>query len=424
MATIKEIFSKRKVFNEANERFSLPKGDSLYTNYYLDTWNVIPFYGKVNTRGIPIMPKNSLIRHCTYGSDKKQVTALQPLFYYFSTLREQYLDYYSLGAMNKNSKFYKKDIPPMNGYINNHIEYAAKLDLLYSDFVQFLIRINKFNSIRDEKDFINYFLGYIKDSNRYFTRAGFVESYDFSPLNTGLSIDLYEGSTSNEELRLEYFNDVNHDAFLELCVRNNFKIDKNVPWRIHLDIRTKTDLGKNVPEQLTFSNKNPETQIKIEYFISEFEDDLELFFETYYDKAAPCDSGSYEFFIEFIQTIVSFYFSFVSSYPTYKNFSVLDCGKASVSIVNRAYDLQDFSHKKYFQLYLDFRNIELSKVVEEDVLNNISNISKNIFDKEIEYSKDEKKAIIKAIKYYSENVGTLAYRSPSLYQIDKKEKMS
>jgi len=415
MATIKETFEKRKKYDEANTLFEPPTLPSLYTNYFLDSWNISPFYGKVDTLGIPVIPKTSLVRYCSYGNDKIKVLGLQPVTDFFFSLREQYLEYYAIGAFNKNSSYLKKDIPPVKGFINSSLEFPEIIQSLYSDFVQYMISKNKFNSIKNYEDFILELLSYIKIRDLYFTRAGYVESTDYSLLHTGLALEIYNQTSSNDDERLAFFQDINYDSFLELCIRNNLKIDREIPWRVYLDIRTKPLNEKPSLEQKDFKTG-------IQNYIPQFSNNLQLFFDTYYDRVVPYDDNSYAFFEEFTQIVISFYFSFVENYPVYTEYLVSPCGKADVRKTNRS-TLPKIDYEKYFDLYLSFRNVELRKVVEENTLKINTEISKEIYASEISKGSSTKKAVISAYKYYNDNVGTLAYRNPSLYELDEQSKM-
>lgn len=419
MGSIKDTFKKRKEYDSSNPNFNLPEDNSLYTKYYLDTWNISPFYGKVDTLGIPVVPKPAFLRFCTFGNDPEQFLVLQPVLDFFFPLRQEYEKFYNLNAFNKNSKFYKNKLTPKRALIDSNQEYYDLLQTIYRNFIDYLLGINKFNSIKNYDDFIDELLVYIKTENKYLTRAGYVESYDFSLLHTGLGIDIYSGNGLDDNLRLEYYQDVNSEAFLELCVRTNIKIDREIPWRIFPDIRTKG--GKS--SGTTKPNLDFATTIK--QYIPEFNDDLQLFFDKFYDRVIPYDENSFAYYEEFVNVLKSFYFSFVRAYPTYKLYLVNKCGYADVKVIERdTGDENPFSYDraKYLDLYLKFRNTELSKVVPEEKLNfylqNANELyktkNKGMFDKE---------TIIEAIKYHTNNVGTLAYRNPSLYELDEKSKM-
>lgn len=424
MGVIAEKFSKRKEYDDSNPIFEYPDLPSLYTKYFIDTWNVIPYYGKVDTLGIPVIPKDNLVRYCTYGSDSKQVQALQPMTSFFFSLRQEYDKYFKSGNINKNSKYLKKDLMPVKGFTNPSVDYFNKIQDLYSGFIDYLRLNNKFNMIENYDSFLNELLIYIKTRNLYLTRAGFVESYDYSLLYTGLTIDLYDETTSNDDERLNFYNDINYEALLELCIRNNLKIDREIPWRIFLDIRTKSspDSDKSI---LSFSNKIPGISPKIEDYIPEFEDKLQLFFDVYYNKVVPCDNNSYAYFSEFVLILQNFYQSFTNSYPIIKKYEVNECGNANVINKNRQIlneDIISYDRSKYANLYLNFRNIELSKVVPEEKLIYHTNVANNIY-KETNKKLGFTDAVISSIKYYTYNIGTLAYRNPSLYELDEKQKM-
>lgn len=429
---IKDIFAKRKEYDELNNTFKFPSLPSLYTKYYLDSWYVSPFYGKVDTFGIPIMPTLSKIKYCSYGSDKNRVLVLQPVVDYFLSFREQYLDAAASGVISKN-KYFKQDIPPVSGFINGHEEYQDKINNLYADFTDYLQNrtgtslspgisslVRKFNSIKNYSDFINELLNYVKFTNSYITRAGYVESLDYSLLHTGLAVQIYRESSSNDDERIAFFNDVNYDAHLELCIRNNFKIDREIPWRMYLDIRTK---GVGVSDKvLSFSNTDVSVSPKIQDYIPEFKDDIQLFFDTYYSKVVPYDEISFSYFTEFINIINNFYFFFKESYPFYTNYKVDQCNRASPEKIFRN-NPPIFDMEEYLKLYLKFRNVELSNVVDMNLLENTYNISYSIYKEKISSGSNMQNSIISAVKYYTDNIGTLAYRNPSLYELDEKQKM-
>ena len=61
------------------------------------------------------------------------------------------------------------------------------------------------NKIKTYDDFSNELLIYIKSSGAYFTRAGYVESYDYSSLHTGLAVDIYDSTSSKDEERINFW---------------------------------------------------------------------------------------------------------------------------------------------------------------------------------------------------------------------------
>lgn len=410
MGDIKDIFDKQIEYENLNTSFIYPQLPSLYTKYYIDTWNVIPFYGKVDTLGVPVIPKQNLLRYCTYGNDAESYSTLQPVLDFFFPLRKQYESYYKAGAFTKNSKYFLDSLPPKSAYIDSNIDYFNSINSLYINFVDNIVSNNKINYINDFDIFVNELIIYVKSNNKYFTRAGYVESYDYSLLHTGLAIDIYKESPSNEEEKILFFNDTNQDAFLELCIRNNMKIDREIPWRIFLDIRTKGDGS--------FSDK-------IKNYIPNFNNNLQIFFDTYYDRVVPYDKNSYPYFQEFVNILQSFYNSFLNITDSYKTYGVNACGNAKV-ITNKKNLLVEneinYDREKYLKLYLYFRNAELSKTVPLDKLDMFSELAINLY-KIHNTSNSTADSIIESVRFYTNNIGTLAYRHPSLYELDSKSKM-
>jgi hypothetical protein len=80
------------------------------------------------------------------------------------------------------------------------------------------------------------------------------------------------------------------------------------------------------------------------------------------------------------------------------------------------------SIEKYLELYLKIRNIELSYVVSKEKLQELTKQSIQIYNI-VEKDSGFKDAVISAVKNYTDNIGTLAYRNPSLYELDEQQKM-
>ena len=73
------------------------------------------------------------------------------------------------------------------------------------------------------------------------------------------------------------------------------KIDREIPWRIFADIRTKSPA-----DELSFSTV-------IKNYIPEYTDNLQLFFDMFYNRVIPYDNTSYAYFEEFVNLFKSFF---------------------------------------------------------------------------------------------------------------------
>lgn len=426
MSQLVDKFKERKFYDEIITPTENPDLPSLYTKNFLDSWNIFPLYGKVDTLGIPIMPKPYLTDYCSFVKDKKQVKGIYPIKNFFNFFRDQYLDYYALGAFNKETQYFFSDLPPIKGYIDVDLEYVDKISELYTDFANLqkgnnktrLAKVwgnNSLNKIKNFQEFIDELLNFLSYQQRYFTRAGYVESVDYSLLHTGLAIDIYDGDPDNEELRRSFATDINFEAYKELCIRSNLKIDRHAPWRLILDVRTKKNNKNN---KIPYGQMDFESSIKqyIPYFKK-----IQDFFDFFYVKAIPYDKISFVYFEEFINLIDSMYDSFIFDFPNYKLYFINFCGKAKV-IQKTRNSLPNLKIEEYFDLYLKIRNIELSKIVDKNILDNITQETLNVY-KQNELLTGVENSIITAIKYYTTNIGSFAYYSPSLYELDEKSKM-
>lgn len=439
MGTLKDKFVARKDYDDFgptwsgfNPRSDIlpiftyedPKLPSLYTKYFIDSWNVLPLYGKVDTLGIPITPRRGLINYCSYSKDSISCSLIQPAVDFYISFRQQYKAYYESGAINRNSSFFKKDLPPIRAHINGDLEYFNKIKEIYNNFTSYQKINNKSNfsklwqsntsaRIKNFTDFFNELENYLSFKNLYFTRAGYVESTDFSLMHSGLAVDIYDGDLSNDSVRNNFIDDVNFASFVELCARNNLKIDREIPWRVYIDIRT-------TPNPLNTNIEQTNFQTKIKQYLPYYKK-LQDFFDFYYAKVIPYDEDSYVYFQEFIDVIDSFYESYIRSFSTFNYLYINQCGNADYKSVKRD-KLPPLMTENYLRMYLRIRNLELKFIIEKQKLQEFTEQSIQIY-KTLEKDIGEKKAVISSVKYYTDNVGTLAYRNPSIYELDEQQKM-
>ena len=409
---IKETFKLRTEFDIENSLYSPPSPPASYSPYFLDPWSVSPFYGKVDERGLPVVPRGSFMRAITTGKDPSQQTLLQIVVEDVFALRKEYESFQLNGTFAK-SKYFKKSLLPVFGFQDSSGQYMVKLQETYSNFVDYLISSSNFNKVKNMGDFIELLLGFLSFKKLYLTRAGFVESVDYSLLSTGLYISYLDEKSSNDKARLQFFQDKNYEAFIELCTRHNFKVDREIPWRIVYDIRTKKFVER-------YNKINPSEPILAE-------NNLKQVFDKYYRRVVPIDKESFQYFTEFVIIVLNFYNNFSSSFPEYKKSLINECGLAEMQVFKRTQNTEthlSYDRKTFLNYYLTIRNIELKYTTDRKVLESIKNISiasMNISKNEAIDSQEEK--IVKAINMYTNNIGTLAHRSPTLLETVDKKKM-
>lgn len=402
----KNLFKSREDLNE-NINPTEELDEYFYENFYLNSWYNVPFFGRVDTRGNLVIPKENKLRFSSFGTDSLQTQALDFVAELFKTAKRDYSKNYISGNLNKKSAYLKENLEAVRGFYTSRTIYSEKLKEIYSQFLDYIIADNKYQKINDYYTFIEELKIFLYSRDQYFTRAGFVESKDYSPLNSGLVIDIYKTNYFVSSEKEKFYNDVNYDAYLEIMLRHGFLVDKEIPWRVYCDIR-QTIVAKKIVEI------NQSAQIKFKE--EDLKENLQKLFDVYYDKVLPETENDFQYFKEFITTIEAFYNSFIFQFPTYKVASLDNCGKVvsnnfnknKIKISNNIKDIYKF----YLKLFFDFRKIEIRDNIEIGSFDYLTSVSIGKFEEL--FAQNHKKASCEAINLFTKNIATLPYRERSI----------
>ena len=393
-STTKELYSSRLLY------------DFLYKESarQFDLWYNVPLYGKVDQLGRVVYPKESFLEIASQDSDENTVLCLNFVSQAFKKLRLHYETLYLDGYLNNRSDFFQKSIQPFKGWRSPSLSYQDNQQELYEKFFNDVLQgLVESESIKDFNSFTTVLLEYIKEKKDPFTRVGFHESANTTVNNSGLALEIYDGEYGDDSLAFEFINDNNFQLFQELCGRYGFRIDRNIPWRIVFNFQSKKS-KPFVREQVTEQDR----VIGIEEFFNVFYERLDLT----------------RYFEEFYSELFIFYTTFVQAYPRYK-----ENRTARSNCINAFYTYKDRELPKlreasiatpaYYKqtettigLYYDFRLAESGLTVSQKRrgfhIKNALTIYKSL------RSKNNQKALSKALDYIQYNLGTTAYRDVTL----------
>ena len=403
----KNIFDKRKQLKEVNPIVELDSFN--FEKFYIDSWYNKPFYGKVDTSGFPIILREQRIKFATVGTDLFQVQAVDFVADLFKNAKKEYESFYRSGFLNKKSTFFKERLSAVKGFTTSRETYLIKLKSIYADLISNIQENQNTNKISDYHTFLETVKNFIFEKDLYLTRAGFVESNDVSPLNTGLMLDIYDGNASDTSLKEKFYKDINYPAFLEICLKNGFLINREIPWRIVCDIRQ-----KKVEEKIIELNQN----YNINFDREDFRDNLQKIFDVYYESVLPVEEKYFDYFKEFMTVLEGFYKSYIFQFPSDKIFELNECDNAKINLIPkksipRFEDLDDM-YRFYLKLYFDFRKIEIRDNIDDKNFDYISAISISKFNQLVK--NNFKDAVCQAIKTFSVNLTTLTYREKSIIE--------
>ena len=217
-------------------------------------------YGKVDTYGFAIVPKQSRIAEIVADTDETHEA-----IYIVKECFEEMADYYKQldlrGKLNINSKTLK-EIVPVKSWKNPMLSYATYQESMINDFIS--LKDTDLPEIRDYKTFEKSFMDHARSLHQPFTMSGFCTSHLSDPRHSGLVIDISPEEYSLDQVKYEgYIKDPNFKVFRSVVNRYGFRIDKNIPWRLYFDVSH------------TYSKRKFE-----KYNIRNTED----FFSKYYDR--------------------------------------------------------------------------------------------------------------------------------------------
>jgi hypothetical protein len=188
------------------------------------------FYGKVDENNNPVMldinsliavtSKNNVVRLCDVAA--KAFSDLQD---YFATARQK---------ISTKSNFVDLFAEKGHGSLNSqYLDYFQTLNKIFSGGIsketdKKITNIEAFFDV-----FVELAAAIIRFQNLPVTRTGFLMSSYCSPHVSGLVVDLYTGSSNDDDTKYNSFiKDNNFIFLLEAARRFNFKVDKDIPWRL------------------------------------------------------------------------------------------------------------------------------------------------------------------------------------------------
>lgn len=305
--TLENTFNGRKVYSEYVNKFI--QSMNIYEdmdNNFIDMWNERRVYGRVNSWNKPIFPQRSKI--ITKVENEIEYYGLDFVLDMFFEFKRYY------ETVSKKQKWtFNIDTTSLETFVH-------PLDLYHL----YLINIfRKFNSVLQTKIVDSYYLNfntYLKElcavidqqREKKVLFSSYILSVDYDLVASGLVIDLTTADYFNDKEKVEKFFEKTHYKFLvESARRFGFLVDKNVPWRLVVDLnsfassyfikrRRELNLLKEVevlPEDLNEFLANFSTE-NDQYMMKNGKELLIDIFHSYYSLAYWEGSGEVNLFVD------------------------------------------------------------------------------------------------------------------------------
>ena len=279
-----------------------------------DAWYVSPFYGKVDSAGYSIFPREEFL---TQADSSNLVMGLEFVERAYSNFYQTYLLSLSAKYGIKNFNSNLVNIEPQGGFQSVHPLYHKHQEDLYSLFLAYVSADPQISTkICTLKNFLNYYFIFLRTLTRDLpiTKTAFIKSNICPVTISGLTFDIKSDLSHDEDepKSVQFLQDPLFDDYVRHAVRYGFSVDKNAPWRL-------------------IARLSAEPMKK---YISTFT--LENIFERYYYKAYKSE------FDNFKTTAVQFYNTFQQTEPVFTKagFSRTS-GKMFVNTIERKYADED-----------------------------------------------------------------------------------
>jgi hypothetical protein len=234
----KELFEQRETYRD----WLYPTNETSLTGYFpkpIDLWYNKGLYGKVDEDYNAVFVDESYLKSLSGAEESFVLNFVADAF-------DDFKNYMILAAnkgklSTKDNKFL--NMIPKQGWSTIQTIYFNQITAMYQAYVGiFLAQNSNHKKIITFSDFMDSFSTYLERvaSKFPFSRSGLITSQFCSIASTGLSIELHSGDHGDDKIKLNnWISDPNYNFYVKAARKHGFFIDKNAPWRLVADIKSK-----------------------------------------------------------------------------------------------------------------------------------------------------------------------------------------
>ena len=219
-----EFFESKKEYNDLYPDFLKDKA--------YDTWYEVPYYGKVDTLGNLVLPReNIVIENIDEKGDARAINFVSDAFLGL----QNFIRMAKMKGAFKSSFFgefdAKKAYEPLPVLFDDYFE-----NYIFDPFLNNYIS-NK--NIPNFKCFVKEYLNFARAVSKdgALTMAGFMLSNNCTNKISGLIIDLTNDDHDDFNTKVDDFlKDPDYLKLTNVCENHGFKINKNAPWQLMADL--------------------------------------------------------------------------------------------------------------------------------------------------------------------------------------------
>jgi len=190
------------------------------------------FYGKVDANFIPVIPNISKL---------VQVEGQEGNVLMFDFVAESFANFKSFFTMPLKLGKLEQGTPissptPTRAFSNTRIKYQNHAMSFADRFNDFLFSTTKYKQIVDPRIYVREFYKFYFTAGENILRSSYYMSPSNSGLSSGLSVEIANLDPSDDKLKMEMIESSNFAFYQQAAINAGFLIDKNIPWRLNIDL--------------------------------------------------------------------------------------------------------------------------------------------------------------------------------------------
>ena len=349
------IIASKKIFSLRKQYLEEIVHSSSYTNFHDSSLQ--SNYGRVDLLGNAVYPSEKFL--APIPSDGS-LYALNFVTDAFKDFRAYYLKMVTAGGIRQGQGALSI-VQPIRGWESMHTLYGKNIDRIYSALVRnYFEKTGTYEEQSDRRpeDF-EQFVGLLNElfhtrgGEIRLTRSSFVLSIRNPVASTGLAIEIAPNLGTDSTKK--FFGNPNFKFYMNALKKFGFMVDVDYPGRIIADIGS------------------PEMQ----NYMANYGITVDNLFEKMYYKASEDDYYLLKVYIS------QFYNTYVAQYPSKTVTTPTKCGKPTKRVILREQiSADDYSDDYWLSIYINTRNFELSRPLDEHklkkVIKNAKDLRKNL----------------------------------------------
>jgi len=167
------------------------------------------------------------------------------------------------------------DPVPTRGFHSPEPSYNDMIVKFMDSFNSYLFERNRYYEIMGPQEYTKHFFAfYFAQKEAIVLKSCYLMSSQVNALSSGLCLEIADLNPADDEAKMSFINSPNFSFYRQAAIQSGFLIDKNIPWRLKIDLRSPV-VSKNL---VTAGVDGISTvgNVFLNYFTPSYRDDINL----------------------------------------------------------------------------------------------------------------------------------------------------